>query len=120
RVLVVPESVSPAWRARLVADDGTVLADPRAVTVDGWKQGWVLPATTTGATLVLTVPLDAPYRWALLSGPVALLLVLLLFLVRGHRDRAGTRATPWPGRGPVTVVATAAVGYLLAGPVGLA
>ncbi|TCW25683.1 arabinofuranan 3-O-arabinosyltransferase [Dietzia cinnamea] len=120
RVLVVPESVSPAWRARLVADDGTALADPRAVTVDGWKQGWVLPAATTGATLVLTVPLDAPYRWALLTGPFALLLVLLLFLVRGHRDRAGTRATPWRGRGPVTVVATAAVGYLLAGPVGLA
>ena len=49
RVLVVPESVSPAWRARLVADDGTALADPRAVTVDGWKQGWVLPAAATGA-----------------------------------------------------------------------
>ena len=51
-------SSSPAWRARLVADDGTALADPRAVTVDGWKQGWVLPAAATGATLVLTVPLD--------------------------------------------------------------
>ena len=120
RVLVVPESVSPAWHARLVADDGTALADPRPVTVDGWKQGWVLPAATTGATLVLTVPLDAPYRWALLTGPAALLLVLLLFLAPGHRDRAGTRATPWRGRGAVTAGATAAASYLLAGPVGLA
>ena len=119
RVLVIPESVTPAWQARLVADDGTDLADPRPVTVDGWKQGWVLPATTTGATLVLTVPLDAPYRAALLTGPLALLLVLLLFLVRGSRDRAGARATPWRGRGPLTVAATAAFGFAVAGPVGL-
>ena len=120
RVLVVPESVTPAWQARLVADDGTELDDPRPVTVDGWKQGWVLPATTTGATVVLTVPLDAPYRLALLTGPVALLLILLLFLVRGATDRAGARATPWRGRGPLTVAATAGVGVAVAGPVGLA
>ncbi|KAA0918634.1 alpha-(1-_3)-arabinofuranosyltransferase [Dietzia sp. ANT_WB102] len=120
RVLVVPESVTPAWQARLVADDGTDLGDPRPVTVDGWKQGWVLPATTTGATLVLTVPLDAPYRAALLTGPIALLLVLLLFLVRGSRDRAGTHATQWRGRGLLTIATTAVVGFVVAGPVGLA
>lgn len=80
----------------------------------------MLPATTTGATVVLTVPLDAPYRLALLTGPVALLLILLLFLVRGATDRAGARATPWRGRGPLTVAATAGVGVAVAGPVGLA
>ncbi len=118
RVLVVPESVSPAWEARLVADDSGELLDVRPVTVDGWKQGWVLPAGP-GATLVLTVPLDAPYRAALITGPVALFLVLLLFLVRGGRDRAGARATPRQARGAVTAAATAGVGYVLAGPVGL-
>ena len=118
RVLVVPESVSPAWRARLVADDGSGATDPRPVTVDGWKQGWVLPASDVGATLVLTVPLDGPYRVALLTGPFALLLVLVLFLLRGH-DRAGARASAWRARGPVTVAATALVAFVLAGPVGL-
>ena len=118
RVLVVPESVSPAWEARLVADDGSELPDARPVTVDGWKQGWVLPAAGTGATLVLTVPLDGPYRAALLTGPFALALVLALFLLRG-RDRAGARARVWRAGGAVTVGATAAVGVLLAGPVGL-
>lgn len=119
RVLVIPESVTPAWRARLVADDGTTLDDPRPVTINGWQQGWVLPAATTGATLVLTVPLDTPYRAALLTGPVALLLVLLLFLVRGQHDRAGTRVVPRRARGPVIVAATAVLGYAVAGPTGL-
>src|SRR5690606_36152700 len=58
-------------------------------------------------------------RWALLTGPLALLLVLLLFLVRGSRDRAGTRATSWRGRGLLTIAATAGVGFAVAGPVGL-
>uniref|UniRef100_UPI001891CAF3 alpha-(1->3)-arabinofuranosyltransferase domain-containing protein n=1 Tax=Dietzia sp. SYD-A1 TaxID=2780141 RepID=UPI001891CAF3 len=91
RVLVVPESVTPAWRARLVSDDGTELPDPRPVTVDGWKQGWVLPASGSGSTLVLTVPLDGPYRAALSTGPFVLALVVVLFLLRG-RDRAGAPA----------------------------
>lgn len=118
RVLVVPENVSPAWSAALVSDDGTDLPDPRPVTVDGWKQGWVLPPSSTPMALVLTVPVDAPYRAALLTGPVALLLVLLLFLVRGA-DRAGAAARAWRVRGPVTVAATAVVAGLLAGPTGL-
>ncbi|AWH96683.1 hypothetical protein A6048_15635 [Dietzia psychralcaliphila] len=118
RVLVVPESVSPAWEATLVADDGTELPDVRPVTVDGWKQGWVLPAAGTGATLVLTVPLDGPYRAALMTGPFVLTLVLILFLLRG-RDRAGARAVVWRGGGAVTATATVAVAYALAGPVGL-
>ena len=119
RVLVVPESVSPAWQARLVADDGAELPDPRPVTVDGWKQGWVLPPADTGATLVLSVPLDGPYRAALLTGPVALLLVLLLFLARGRGDRAGERATPRRAGGPTALAMTAGFGFLVAGPVGL-
>ena len=118
RVLVVPESVSPAWQARLVADDGSGVPDARPVTVDGWKQGWVLPAAGTGATLVLTVPLDGPYRAALLTGPFVLALVLILFLLRG-RDRAGARAEVRRAGGVVTATATAAVAYALAGPVGL-
>src|SRR5699024_8011137 len=101
------------------AEDGTALPDPRPVTVDGWKQGWVLPASGAGMTLELAVPAETPYRAALLTGPFALLLVLLLFLVRGA-DRAGAAARPWRARGLVTVAATAAVAGLVAGPAGLA
>lgn len=119
RVLVIPESVTPAWQARFVAEDGTELDDPRPVTIDGWKQGWVLPAAATGATLQLTVPLDTPYRAALLTGPIALLLVTLLFLVRGRHDRAGARSTPWRARGPQIVAATAVFGFTVAGPIGV-
>src|SRR5699024_7385547 len=119
RVLVVPENVSPAWQATLVAEDGTALPDPRPVTVDGWKQGWVLPASGAGMTLELAVPAETPYRAALLTGPFALLLVLLLFLVRGA-DRAGAAARPWRARGLVTVAATAAGAGLVAGPAGRA
>ena len=39
RLLVVPESANPGWIAR--SGDGAALT---AVTVDGWQQGWVLPA----------------------------------------------------------------------------
>ena len=119
RVLVIPESVTPAWQARFVADDGTELDDPRPVTIDGWKQGWVLPAAATGATLQLTVPLDTPYRAALLTGPIALLLVMLLLLVRGRHDRAGARAVPRRARGPLIVAATAVFGFTVAGPIGV-
>lgn len=119
RVLVVPENISPAWRATLVSDDGTELPELQPVTVDGWKQGWVVPASGAGATLVLTVPFDGPYRLALLTGPFVLLLVLLLFLARGA-DRSGSAARVWRWRGPVTVAATAGFAALVAGPIGFA
>ena len=67
---------------------------------------------------MLTVPLDGPYRAALLTGPAALLLVLLLFLLPGA-DRAGARAAAWRSRGLVTVAATAADAVVVAGPTGL-
>lgn len=118
RVLVVPESVSPAWTARLVGADGAELPAPRALTVDGWKQGWVVPASASDARLVLDVPLDGPYRHALLVGPPALLLVLLLFLLPG-RDRAGARARPWRPGGVATVALTGFVLAVLGGPAGL-
>jgi len=42
-VLVVPESINPGWTARMA--DNSVLAP---VTVNGWQQGWVLPAGASG------------------------------------------------------------------------
>ncbi|WP_132992463.1 DUF3367 domain-containing protein [Gordonia zhaorongruii] len=68
RLLSVPESTNSGWHARLHGRE----LDP--VVVNGWQQGWVLPAGAAG-TVALTFDLDSPYRWALLGG--ALLLVAL-------------------------------------------
>ncbi len=80
-LLVVPEGENPGWRARL---DGEELVPQ---TVDGWQQGWVVPAGEAG-TLVLEY---SPQRWhvaGLIAGGVLATVVLLLGL--------------WPGRSPST------------------
>ncbi|MFT4087735.1 MAG: alpha-(1-_3)-arabinofuranosyltransferase [Gordonia sp. (in: high G+C Gram-positive bacteria)] len=71
RVLSVPESTNPGWHARL---DGVEL---KPVVVDGWQQGWVVPAGMSG-DIALTFDLDGPYRTVLLVG---LLLVAVLFVL---------------------------------------
>ncbi|MFZ2511143.1 MAG: DUF3367 domain-containing protein, partial [Gordonia sp. (in: high G+C Gram-positive bacteria)] len=82
-LLSIPESTNRGWHARL---NGTELTP---VVVDGWQQGWVIPAGL-GGTVVLTFDLDGPYRWSLLIG---LALVGLLFLAAAWR--VGPRG---PGR----------------------
>ncbi|WP_353108077.1 alpha-(1-_3)-arabinofuranosyltransferase family protein [Gordonia sp. (in: high G+C Gram-positive bacteria)] len=75
RVLSVPESTNPGWHARL----GGVELTP--IVVNGWQQGWLLPAGAAG-TVLLTFDLDTPYRWTLLLG---LLLVAALFITASAR-----------------------------------
>ncbi|MGB1224648.1 MAG: hypothetical protein ACPHCN_10960, partial [Mycobacterium sp.] len=94
RVLVVPESVNPGWVAR--TSSGAALT---AVTVNGWQQGWVLPAGTAG-TLTLSFPSNATYQAGLIGGLALLpILVGLAFL-----PARGTRAvnSPAPPRNPAT------------------
>ncbi|NNG97389.1 DUF3367 domain-containing protein [Gordonia araii NBRC 100433] len=89
RVLVVPESMNPGWRARLNGTDLT------ALTVNGWQQGWVIPAGASG-TVELAFPLDGLYRWALGLGLALLAAVLALAFVRvGGRGRVGETRSPW-------------------------
>ena len=71
RVLVVPESINPGWVARTSA--GTRLTP---VAVNGWQQGWVVPAGTSG-TITLTFASNSLYR-AGLAGGLALLPLLAL------------------------------------------
>ncbi|NMO02482.1 DUF3367 domain-containing protein [Gordonia sp. TBRC 11910] len=78
RVLSVPESTNAGWQARM---SGRLLTP---VVVDGWQQGWIVPADRSG-TIELTYRFDTAYRWALGAG---LALVALLFA-----------ATWWPRRG---------------------
>ena len=68
-LLVVPEAANPGWRATL---DGHRLV---AQTVDGWQQGWVVPAGP-GGQITLDFTPDRTYRWSLLIGALAVLLLL--------------------------------------------
>jgi arabinofuranan 3-O-arabinosyltransferase len=81
RVFVVPESTNPGWHATVGGRSLT------PIVVNGWQQGWIVPAGTSG-TLRLDYPLDKPYRLALLLG---LLAVAALFVAALWPDRPGRR-----------------------------
>ncbi|MGE5698384.1 MAG: alpha-(1-_3)-arabinofuranosyltransferase family protein [Candidatus Sericytochromatia bacterium] len=113
RVLVVPESVNPGWVAQTA--DGTRLTP---VVVNGWQQGWVLPAGTSGV-VTLTFPSNALYRAGLFWGLALLPVLALLALVRPRREVDDEPARPW--RVPVAVAAVGALGagWLISGVAGV-
>ncbi len=114
RVLVVPESVNPGWVARTAG--GAALTP---VIVNGWQQGWVVPAGEQG-TITLAFPSNRAYRIGLTTGLCLLPLLLLMALVPARRPVAALPATqPWRP-GPVGVAGLLAAGTLVAGPAGLA
>ncbi len=114
RVLVVPESVNPGWVAHTAA--GAALTP---VIVNGWQQGWVLPAGERGA-VTLSFPANGPYRAGLAVGLGLLPLLGLLALVRPRRPVPDyPAAQPW-APGPLGVAGLVATGTLIAGPAGAA
>jgi arabinofuranan 3-O-arabinosyltransferase len=76
--LIVNENFNAGWRAML---HGRSL---QAVRLDGWKQGWLLPAGSRGL-VTLTYQPDAQYRAALFGGLGALGLILLIAAVPFRR-----------------------------------
>ena len=110
RVLVVPESINPGWTAR--AADGT---DLRAVTVNGWQQGFVVPAGTDGQ-VTLSFESNDVYRAGLATGLALLPLLALLALWPSRRVSTG-RTPPW-NPGPWAAVGVIAAGALLSGLAG--
>jgi arabinofuranan 3-O-arabinosyltransferase len=115
RVLVVPESINPGWTAR--STDGTVL---KPITVNGWQQGWVLPAGTSGM-VALDFTSNTTYRVGLFGGLALLPLLLLLGLLPVRHEPARQEpARPWQP-GPFGAgAAVLAVGFLVSGFVGIA
>jgi arabinofuranan 3-O-arabinosyltransferase len=113
RVLVVPESINPGWVAH--TRDGAQLAP---VVVNGWQQGWVLPAGT-GGTITLTFPSNGPYRAGLGWGLALLPLLALLALVRPRRQVVDEPARPWRPPPAVAAVTVLAAGWLIAGVAGV-
>ncbi len=130
-LLIVPESVSVGWTARL---DGAALP---ALATDGWQQGYLLPAGEGGRVELVFGP-DRLYRLSLVLGGGLALLVLLTVLVhavsrvrsRSQVAQVGQVAQPGqppggslpaervgPGRRVVTAVLAAVAAALLLGPV---
>ncbi|WP_300676923.1 alpha-(1-_3)-arabinofuranosyltransferase family protein [Nocardioides sp.] len=111
RVLSLPQNFNAAWRATL---DGTVLTPLR---VDGWQQGWVVPAGLAG-TVSLDMPANTVYRVGLVLGALGVLGVAVVLV----RSRPRRELAPL-GTGEPTyvdsVLAVLALG-LLAGWIGAA
>lgn len=114
-LLVVRENANPGWRATAGS------TELRSVTVDGWAQGWVVPAGVMG-TVELRFGPQAAFVASLVAGAVLALLLLVL----------SVRARPVPGTVPdevdpgivgdvgAGVLVVAIAGFLGAAAVGLA
>ncbi|MDT5335228.1 MAG: arabinofuranan 3-O-arabinosyltransferase [Mycobacterium sp.] len=113
RVLVVPESINPGWTAR--AADGAVL---KPITVNGWQQGWIVPAGVSG-TITLDFASNTAYRVGLFGGLALLPLLLLLAFGPVRRESVSDEPPrPWQP-GPVGAgAAVVAVGFVVSGFVG--
>ncbi len=108
-LLVVPENANPGWTARL---DG---AELEAVTVDGWQQGYVLPAGPAGTVSLDFGPAGA-YRLALAGGAAAVLLLAVVCVLPARPSRV----VPGPGRRSAPSVRRAAAGTVAAVTLGMA
>ncbi|MGY1714456.1 alpha-(1-_3)-arabinofuranosyltransferase family protein [Geodermatophilus sp. SYSU D01106] len=118
-LLVVPENANPGWTATL---DGAAL---QGVAVDGWQQGWVLPAGAAG-TVRLDYGPGGTYRAALAGGAAAVALLVALAAWRpATAPGPPARPSARPARGrrfltAVVVLAALAGTALAGGAVGLA
>lgn len=115
-LLVVHENANVGWRATL---DGRSL---RSVPVDGWQQGYLVPAAAAG-TVHLEFAADHAYRSALVGGAVLVLVVCLSIFVPARRRPAPARSGGPGGLvrvGLALPVASVIAGLLLAGWAGAA
>jgi arabinofuranan 3-O-arabinosyltransferase len=125
-VLSVPENANAGWAATL---DGRPLESLR---LDGWQQGYLLPAGA-GGTVVLRFAPDTAFRWVLVLGAAAALALCVVAVRRtthgmAPATEAAVEATPTPDPenrplvpavGAAVVLAAVAL-FLLGGLGGLA
>ena len=90
RLIVVPESNNSGWRATSGGQD------LKPVTVNGWQQGWIVPAGISG-TVTLAYPSDTWYRLGIFGG-LFLLIPLLFFAFRRSSSTTDGAPTPWRSR----------------------
>ncbi|MFN6554525.1 alpha-(1-_3)-arabinofuranosyltransferase domain-containing protein [Mycolicibacterium septicum] len=114
RVLVVPESVNPGWIARDA--EGAALTP---VTINGWQQGWVVPAGP-GGPVTLSFPSNQPYRIGLIAGLALLPVLALLALWPARRRNPDLEPVrPWQPAPMLAGAAVLAVGTAISGLPGL-
>jgi len=77
----VAQNFNPGWAATL---NNQAL---KPVRLDGWEQGWILPAGRSG-TMTMTFSPDQPYRVGLLVGALFLIALLLLAFTGRKRSRS--------------------------------
>ncbi|HEX5542985.1 MAG TPA: alpha-(1-_3)-arabinofuranosyltransferase [Micromonospora sp.] len=86
RILVVRENSNAGWEATVSGRRLTPLV------VDGWQQGWLLPAHTSGEVVLRFRP-DVPYRAGLFGGGL-LLAGLVVLAVLPNRGPSGSGSAP--------------------------
>jgi arabinofuranan 3-O-arabinosyltransferase len=113
--LTVNENYNSGWRATV---GGTEL---RPVRLDGWKQGWVVPAGTHGVVRLAYEP-DRAQRVSVPGGLALLPVLLLLALWPSRRRRPDFGPLPaglgWPAW--AAIAAAAGLGGLISGLPGAA
>jgi arabinofuranan 3-O-arabinosyltransferase len=112
RVVVVPESINAGWDARTSA--GTRLTP---IAVNGWQQGWVVPAGKSG-TITLTFAPNSLYRTGLAGGLALLPLLAFMTWWPGRRRPPDDPPTRPCAPGPWAAVAVLAATVLIAGVAG--
>ena len=113
-LLVVHENANPGWQATL---DGARL---RSVRVDGWQQGFVVPAEAHGMVLLRFAPQNR-FETALAVGAFAALALVAMAAV-SYRSQVQPRMLPIGGAQPGPVLRLAGLGLaagLLAGWAGI-
>ncbi len=91
QVLETGESFNQGWTARLGDQKLT------AIEVDGWRQGWVVPAGSAGVVALEFAP-DSLYRGGLVVGFLSILALIGLALVRSKKmapPGVSDGARPW-------------------------
>ncbi|MGE2712977.1 alpha-(1-_3)-arabinofuranosyltransferase [Mycolicibacterium litorale] len=113
RVLVVPESVNPGWQARGPGGDALT-----PVVVNGWQQGWVVPAGTDG-TVTMSFGSNTLYRAGLIFGLALLPVLALLALLPARRRDDDVPARAWSPPAALAAAGALTVGAVISGWVGV-
>jgi arabinofuranan 3-O-arabinosyltransferase len=109
--LAVHENANQSWTATL---DGVPL---RPVRLDGWQQGWVVPAGAGGTVVIENHP-GVNYRRGLLVGLALVLVLLAAALIPARRRPRRAADSGWRDRPEAPVGPSRLPSAAIGGPVG--